>query len=125
MLANSCSSLQDGTEFVDALQTRNVYRMPVDTRTYLFCRLENGHSADNHDIVGKVRDGDLSIEHIMPQKLSRAWPDVLGQYAERIHEEWVHRLGNLTVTGYNSSYSNSSFEQKMHAQSGSLTRRAG
>ncbi len=105
-------------EFVEALHTRNVYRMPAETRTYLFDRLENGQSADNRDIVGKVREGDLSIEHIMPQQLSRPWRDALGQDAERVHEEWLHRLGNLTVTGYNSSYSNSSFEQKMHAENG-------
>jgi Protein of unknown function (DUF1524). len=34
--------------------------------------------------------------------------------AEEIHEEWVHCLGNLTLSGYNSKLSNASFKNKQN-----------
>ena len=37
---------------------------------------------------------------------------MLGEDWEKIHQGWLHRLGNLTLTGYNSSYSNLPFEAK-------------
>ena len=55
---------------------------------------------------------ELSIEHIMPQKLTDAWRAALGENAERDHEQLLHTLGNLTLTGYNSELSNSPFAQK-------------
>lgn len=38
----------------------------------------------------------------MPQKLNNDWFKELGDNAEEIHEKWIHKLGNLTITGYNS-----------------------
>ena len=54
----------------------------------------------------------LTIEHIMPQKLTDAWRVALGKDAERDHQQLLHTLGNLTLTGYNSELSNSSFREK-------------
>ncbi len=54
----------------------------------------------------------LSIEHVMPQKLSQWWVQHLGDGAEEDHTVYVHTLGNLTLTGYNSELSNSSFPEK-------------
>ena len=48
----------------------------------------------------------------MPQHLTPAWAEVLGQDYERIHETWLHRMANLTLTAYNSKYSNNSFLEK-------------
>lgn len=61
----------------------------------------------------------LSIEHIMPQKLTDTWRAALGKDAERDHQQLLHTLGNLTLTGYNSELSNSSFpeKQKHYAES--------
>ena len=80
--------------------------------------LENGESKDVRDISRALQDGDISIEHIMPQTLTPAWKDALGPDAEEIHETWLNRIGNLTVTGYNSSYSNASFERKKSMEDG-------
>lgn len=66
-----------------------------------------------------------SIEHIMPQTLYSAnrnksadpdyWIRLLGDDAEKLHEQNVHKLGNLTLTQYNSEMSNKSFpEKKFH-----------
>ncbi len=54
----------------------------------------------------------LSIEHIMPQTLTDWWVQHLGDEAEEDHAVYVHTLGNLTLTGYNSELSNSSFPEK-------------
>ncbi len=73
----------------------------------LFCKLllseiENG---DNKEVLDMQ---DLTIEHLMPQKLSRDWMSI----ASKDHEAYLHVLGNLTITGYNSELSNKSFEEK-------------
>lgn len=54
----------------------------------------------------------LSVEHVMPQSLTNAWKGSLGVDWEVIHEQLLHTLGNLTLTGYNSPMSNSSFSEK-------------
>lgn len=57
-----------------------------------------------------------SIEHILPQgtNLPSGWIDMLGgsQSASDVQQELVHHLGNLTITGFNSSLSNRSFMEK-------------
>jgi hypothetical protein len=50
----------------------------------------------------------------MPQneKLPEKWQTMLGKEWKKIQATWLHRLGNLTLTGYNSSYSDRPFEDK-------------
>ncbi len=55
---------------------------------------------------------DISIEHIMPQTLSPEWEEYLGENASDIHTEWLHTIGNLTLTGYNPELSNKPFKEK-------------
>jgi len=54
----------------------------------------------------------------MPQHLTPDWVRKLGQDYEQIHEIWLHRLANLTLTAYNSKYSNSSFQEKKEMKNG-------
>jgi hypothetical protein len=54
-----------------------------------------------------------TIEHIMPQTLSEDWRIDLGPEAQRIYEQWLHTIGNLTLTGYNLDLSNSRFSVKL------------
>lgn len=60
----------------------------------------------------------LSIEHIMPQQLTNEWRLALEsdldefESAEDAHEYLVHTIGNLTLSAYNGSLSNKSFEAK-------------
>lgn len=58
---------------------------------------------------------DLTIEHVMPQKLSTDWLRELGADAEAIHARLVHTIGNLTLTPYNSELGNMSFTKKKTA----------
>lgn len=78
------------------------------TRTKLLLdTLETGLSSKETVVLS-----ELSIEHIMPQTLTDAWRAALGEDAERDHQQLLHTLGNLTLTGYNSELSNSPFTQK-------------
>jgi hypothetical protein len=60
---------------------------------------------------------DATIEHIMPQTLSKEWREDLGVDAGQIHDEWVDTLGNLTLSGYNFSLSNKRFSVKLQGTS--------
>ena len=74
-------------------------------------------SSDIPDNAQKGRDRPIwSIEHILPQTLTQEWIDELGCQNEAdakvIQEEHVHKLGNLTLTKYNSEMKNLSFVKK-------------
>lgn len=59
-----------------------------------------------------------TVEHILPQgqNIPKDWVDMIANgnklEAENIRSEFVHKLGNLTLTGHNSQLSNMSFERK-------------
>lgn len=58
---------------------------------------------------------NLTIEHIMPQNknLSSAWQRMLGEEVwKEVQEKYVHTLGNLTLTGYNSELGDKPFADK-------------
>lgn len=99
-------------EFAEAFASRQIYQMNSKNKVYVLERLENYGTIEDKDIYRHVDDGEYSIEHIMPQHLSNAWIDMLGENYIAIHEEWLHRIANLTLTAYNSKYSNSSFSEK-------------
>lgn len=92
-------------EFRDALETRDVYAMR--SCAYLLDRLEN-------ESKEKIDTHSFSIEHVLPQNenLPPYWREMLGTDWKSIQEAWLHRLGNLTLTGYNSEYSDRSFCEK-------------
>lgn len=108
----------DDREFSEAFRTRDFYRMRPAYRAYVFDCLEVGDSKDIKDIAGYIQSGDLTVEHIMPQTLNQRWRDELGADAKAIHEKWVNRIANLTITGYNSEYSNQPFEKKKNMAGG-------
>lgn len=101
------------TELKDNFPKRQIYRIPLDYRCFLFERMENLDNKETNDsIVKKIKDGTYSFEHIMPQSLNTFWKEELGDEYERIHEEYLHTFANLTLTGYNSNYGNHSFHEK-------------
>jgi hypothetical protein len=66
----------------------------------------------NYGHKEKVSFEEVTIEHIMPQKLTEEWKQMLGEDAETDHELLKHTLGNLTLTGYNPEMSNDPFRKK-------------
>ncbi|PLS25642.1 DUF262 domain-containing protein [Bifidobacterium imperatoris] len=104
-------------EFRRSYDERNLYKIRR-MRFYLYDRLENGDNVERVNIVDMMENGTLSVEHIMPQSLSRQWKQSLGDDADEIHNQWLNRMGNLTLTGYNSQYSNSEFTFKRDCKHG-------
>lgn len=88
-------------EFERALQNANIYGNPALCR-FLLLDIENG---DGKEVL---QADNLTIEHIMPQTLSADWSHIKPEE----HEIYVHTLGNLSVTGYNSELYNKSFLEK-------------
>ena len=52
------------------------------------------------------------IDHIMPESLSENWKEHLGADWSSVHADFVHRLGNLTITQENPAIKNADFEVK-------------
>lgn len=99
-------------EFRKALEDRDLYSKRV-----CFDVLER---LENHGTNELSNTAAYSIEHVMPQNknLSQEWRAMLGQNWEDVQREWLHRLGNLTLTGYNSTYSDRPFEEKKTIKDG-------
>lgn len=108
----------DDAEFSKAFSERLVYKMNGKNKIYILERLENHGTIEDKDIYRHCDAGEYSIEHIMPQNLTPAWMRELGEGYAEIHETWLHRIANLTLTAYNSKYSNSPFAEKRDMQDG-------
>jgi uncharacterized protein with ParB-like and HNH nuclease domain/predicted transport protein len=98
-------------EFREALETRDVYDMR--NCFYLLDRLENFSKE-------RIDTSSFTIEHVMPQNedLRSEWRTMLGPDWKHIKGIWLHRLGNVTLTGYNSTYSDRPFDVKKTIERG-------
>ena len=83
---------------------------PGDRITKTKLILEALESAYEHK--EQVPYDNLTIEHVMPQTLSEAWKLQLGEDWQMTHELYLHSLGNLTLTAYNSELSNEPYPKK-------------
>ena len=104
-------------EFKKELECRDLYNFrsrSYRSRSYLLRRLEN------HDRKERVNVSEYTIEHILPQNtnLNHDWREALGPDWEKIQQKYVHTLGNLTLTGYNSEYSDKFFTDKRDMKGG-------
>jgi uncharacterized protein with ParB-like and HNH nuclease domain len=105
-------------EFGEAFTKRQIYQMNSKNKIYILERLENYGTAEDKAVYAHCDDGIYSIEHIMPQHLTPAWIKELGEDYRQIHETWLHRIANLTLTAYNAKYSNNSFSDKKTMKNG-------
>lgn len=99
-------------EFVNELKTSDLYNFK--RRSY-FLRLMENYGRKEH-----VAIEDYTIEHILPQNedLSVTWRSALGEDWQSVQARYLHTLGNLTLTGYNSEYSDHSFAKKRDMRGG-------
>lgn len=100
------------SEFRSSLVSGDLYNFR--RRSYFFRKLEN------HNRKELVTIEDYTIEHIMPQNenLSAEWQTALGDDWQDVQAKYLHTLGNLTLTGYNSEYSDRSFVKKRDMDGG-------
>ena len=99
-------------EFSREIKVRNLYSN--NRASYWLRRLEN------HDRKEHVSVDEYTVEHILPQNenLPAEWQESLGEEWKNIQENWLHTLGNLTLTRYNAEYSDRPFAEKRDMKGG-------
>ncbi len=100
------------TEFEKEIVVKEVYNFR--NRNYMLSKLENYKRKEY------VNVDDYTIEHIIPQntELSNEWQKMLGEDWKEVQSKYLHSLGNLTLTGYNSELSDKPFSQKKTMEGG-------
>lgn len=111
----------DDSAFEERLRG-NLYKENVDATRYLLCSLAEHNMTDesNNTLWDRYGSGNYiwTIEHIFPEgeNVPQEWVDMIADgdrsKAKEYLYEYTHKLGNLTMTGYNSALSNYSFEKK-------------
>ena len=105
----------DDSEFKNAMNNNSLYGKKE--ARILLERIE-AYMAQKE--VVDLHDQNITIEHIMPQTLTDEWKKELGDDHENVHQTYLDKIGNLTLTGYNSELSNADFSVKrqQYANSG-------
>ena len=99
-------------EFEKEIIMKDVYNFR--SRNYLLSKLENYKRKE------LVNVDNYTIEHVMPQNpnLSEEWRNMLGENWKTVQESYLHTIGNLTLTGYNSELSDRPYSQKKTIEGG-------
>ncbi|GAA9853473.1 hypothetical protein VN0607_10180 [Helicobacter pylori] len=106
-------------EFKDRLITIDFYKKFKKKTKCFLERLEKfdpNKSVNTKECI--IKTEECTIEHIMPQTLTEEWKRDLGENFKAIHDKYLHTIGNLTLTGYNSEYSNKSLQEKRDMENG-------
>jgi uncharacterized protein with ParB-like and HNH nuclease domain len=108
----SYTRLPSDAEFRSALTVKDIYSFR--SRNYLLRKLENYDRKELVDVAG------YTIEHIMPQnpEPTDQWRDILGPGWRDVQKKYLHTIGNLTLTAYNSELSDRAFIQKRDMKGG-------
>ncbi len=112
LLLPSYRRFPNDEEFKRDLQAKDLYNFR--SRSYWLRRLEN------HDRKERVPVDEYTIEHILPQNenLSDKWRAALGPEWSAVQAQYLHTLGNLTLTGYNPTLSDRPFLEKRDMKGG-------
>jgi len=99
----------------------NIYEINSEAARYILCKMEEENFTKESEIDLWRREKDkyiFTIEHILPEgeRLPKEWINMIArgdkEESKKLQEQFVHRLGNLTLTAYNSNLSNLPFEKK-------------
>ena len=103
-----------------------IYSENVDVTRFILCRIETAEQTREKltDLWERDERGRFiwTVEHIFPQgkNIPASWVDMIAsgdeERAREYRESHAHRLGNLTLTGYNSKLGTKSFEEKRDRQ---------
>jgi uncharacterized protein with ParB-like and HNH nuclease domain/predicted transport protein len=106
VLKDSYRRFPTDAEFSKELGVRDLYNIRI--RSYWLRKFENHGRKEFVDVDG------YTIEHILPQNenMSADWKAELGENWKGIQATYLHTIGNLTLTGYNSEYSDLPFAKK-------------
>ena len=109
-LRNSRVGVPSDEEVREGIRTRKAYGASATRSSFaVLCALMEAE----HKEESPARER-LTIEHVMPQKLTNEWRSYLGDSAEEIHGRYRDRLANLTLSGdaTNSSMGTITFNAK-------------
>jgi len=111
-LLESYKRFPTDSEFEKEIVMKDVYNFR--SRNYLLSKLENFKRKE------LVNVDNYTIEHVMPQNsnLSQEWRSMLGENWKAIQENYLHTIGNLTLTAYNSELSDRPFKHKKTIEGG-------
>lgn len=114
VLKDSYRAFPTDEEVKEKLLTKDIYHLRI--KNYILESLENQGHKEPISITGNA----LTVEHIMPQNpnLKKEWQDMLGTNWKEVQRVYLHTLGNLTLTGYNSEMSDKPFEEKLNDKNG-------
>ena len=112
VMQDTYKEFPDNDKFEGAFENRDIYNMRA--RNYILSRLEN------FDNKAPIIIENYTIEHIMPQNknLSLEWQADLGAEWQDVQKKYLHTIGNLTLTAYNSEMSDRPFLEKMDMPGG-------
>lgn len=106
------SRFPNNHDFSDKFAGYELYNARPAIKKYFLERLENYGTKEKVAVEEQIDNGTLTIEHIMPQSINAEWKKSLGANWELIHTKYKDTIGNLTLTAYNSDYSNLPFLKK-------------
>lgn len=112
VLRDDYKEFPDNEKFKKEFVSRDIYNMR--SRNFILSRLENfGNKAP-------IIIENYTIEHIMPQNSnpSDEWKTMLGTNWKEVQKNYLHTIGNLTLTAYNSEMSDNPFMVKMDMEGG-------
>ena len=112
VMQDTYKEFPDNDKFEGAFVSRDIYNMRA--RNYILSRLENFENK------APIIIENYTIEHIMPQNknLSLEWQADLGADWQEVQKKYLHTIGNLTLTAYNSEMSDRPFREKMNMSGG-------
>lgn len=112
VLRDGYKQFPDDDKFEVAFVSKDIYNMRP--RNYILSHLEN------FDNKGPIIIENYTIEHIMPQNanLNEEWKKELGANWKEIQKTYLHTIGKLTLTAYNSEMSDKPFMEKMEMTGG-------
>ncbi len=112
VMQDTYKEFPDNDKFEGAFESRDIYNMRA--RNYILSRLENFENK------APIIIENYTIEHIMPQNknLSSEWQADLGAEWQEVQKKYLHTIGNLTLTAYNSEMSDRPFLEKMDMPGG-------
>jgi uncharacterized protein with ParB-like and HNH nuclease domain len=90
------------------LESMNFYEGVKKYAKFILGKIEE----HNTKVAVDFRNPKITIEHIMPQKLESTWIEDLGENHNEIHKQYLHNIGNLILTEFNSEIGNKSFTIK-------------
>lgn len=112
VLLDSYKEFPKNDEFMQRFVEKDIYHMR--TRQYILFKLERFDNKEKLDL------GTFTIEHVMPENenLRYGWKEALGENWQEIHTQYLHTIGNLTLTAYNSEMSDRPFQEKLTMKGG-------